>query len=100
MDNGNSPQADFRIPVVRHFIACEKIETTPGGSRYSLVNVIHAIKPVPGVNYPRIHPEPCLFVQMVNGRGKNTFRVQLVFVDDENRFTLPRLLYWTWGTTL
>src|SRR5580765_2851706 len=83
MGDGDSLQSDFCIPVVRHFIACERIETAPGSSQYTLTNLIHAIKPIPGAAYPRFHPALALFVQMANGRGTHTFRVQLVFVDDE-----------------
>jgi hypothetical protein len=83
MSNGSSEQPDFPFPVIRHFIACDRIEVTPGSSQYSLVNVIHAIKLLPGATYPRIHPELSLFVQMTDGRGKHAFQIQLVFVDDD-----------------
>jgi hypothetical protein len=89
MADGNFQQSIFRMPVVRHFIACERIETAAGGSRYTLANVIHAIKPVPEAVYPCIHPQLSLFVQMTDGRGKLSFRVQLIFLDvlDEEKST-------------
>lgn len=66
------------LPIIRHFLACDEIVISPDGERYSLVNVIHAIRPLPGVTYPRRHPLICLFVQMTNGRGCHTFRIELV----------------------
>jgi len=80
-DNSNHPGS--RMPVVRHFIACERIESSPDRRQYSLVNVIHAIRPRPGAPYPRIHPELCLFIQMTDGPGKHTFQLQLVFLDED-----------------
>lgn len=76
-------QFDFRVPVVRHFIACERIDTSADGAQFSLVNVIHAIRPLPGAAYPRIHPQLCLFAQMTDGRGSHSLHLQLVFLDDE-----------------
>src|SRR5260370_28415961 len=79
--------ADFRIPVVRHFIACERIDTVASSKQYSLIDVIHAIKPFPGAAYPRIHPQLCLFAQMTNGRGSHSCQVQRLFLDDESTNT-------------
>jgi hypothetical protein len=59
------------------------LATPPGGAQYSLVNVIYAIKPLPGLSYPRIHPELWLFVQMTDGRGSHSFRIELIFLDDQ-----------------
>jgi hypothetical protein len=69
--------------VVRHFIACERIERSPDRRQCSLVNVIHAIQPLPGAPFPRIHPELCLFVQMTDGQGTHSFQLQLVFLDED-----------------
>jgi hypothetical protein len=66
------------LPLIRHFLACDEIIISPDGERYSLVNLIHAIRPLPGVTYPRRHPLLCLFVQMTNGRGSHVFRVEFV----------------------
>ena len=76
--------SDFRIPVVRHFIACEGYRRDPGRENYSLINVIHRLTPLPGEGYPRIHPAITLFVQMSDGRGNHSFQVQKVFLDDES----------------
>jgi hypothetical protein len=83
MNPNNAAQAGSRIPVVRHLIACERIERSADKRQYSLVNVIHAIRPSPGAPYPRIHPELCLFVQLTDGRGKHTFQLQLVLLDED-----------------
>ncbi len=72
----------FRIPVVRHFIACEHIEKT-SQEHYSLHKVVHAIKTLPGIKFPRIHPQICLFAQMSDAGGEGTFRITLIFCDDE-----------------
>src|SRR5436309_2509254 len=71
MSPGDTHQPRSRIPVVRHFIACERIERSPDRRQCSLVNLIHAIRPAPGAPYPRVHPEMCLFVQMSDGQGKH-----------------------------
>jgi hypothetical protein len=83
MDPGGAKRPGSRIPVVRHFIACERIERSPDRRQCSLVNVIHAIQPLPGAPYPRIHPELCLFVQMTDGQGRHSFQLQLVFLDED-----------------
>src|SRR5262249_34239382 len=83
MSPGNTNQPGCRIPVVRHLIACERIERSPDRRQYSLVNVIHAIRSLPGAPYSRIHPELCLFLMMTDGQGRHSFQVQLVFLDDE-----------------
>ena len=84
----------FRIPVVRHFIACERIDTAAGSAQteYSLHNVIHAIRTLPGVGYPRIHPLLYLFAQMTNGRGSHSFQIQKVLLDDESTYTCPPVI--------
>lgn len=83
MSSESTPRPGSRIPVVRHFIACERIERSPDGRQCSLVNVIHAIQPLPGVPYPRIHPELGLFVQMSDGRGTHSFQLELVYLAEE-----------------
>src|SRR5207245_1427634 len=60
----------------------ERIERSPDRRQYSLVKVIHAIQPLPGAPYPRIHPQMCLFVMMTDGQGVHSFQLQLVFLDD------------------
>jgi hypothetical protein len=72
-----------RIPVVRHFIACERIERSPDGRHCSLVNVIHAIRPLPGAPYPRVHPALSLYVLLTDGQGRHSFQVQLVILEEE-----------------
>jgi hypothetical protein len=70
-------------PVVRHFIACDRVEVSQDGRRVSLVNVVCAIRPFPGAGYPRIHPELWLFAQMTDGQGAFDFEVELLFSDDD-----------------
>jgi hypothetical protein len=92
---------DFRIPAVRHFIACERIETALGSPQkeYSLHNVIHAIRLWGRRIYPHIHPLLSLFAQMTNGRGSHSFQIQKIHLDDES--TIPaRLLYLIWAPIL
>jgi hypothetical protein len=83
MSTVNEPAVppDFRVPVVRHFIACDAIDSA-GRGKYSLHNVIYAIKVLPGEAYPQIHPMICLFAHMTNGRGSHSFQIDLVFTDD------------------
>lgn len=75
--------SDFRIPVIRHFIACERIDTKAGSGQYSLINIIHAIKPLPATGYPRIQPLLGLFAHLTDGRGSHPFQIQQVSADYE-----------------
>jgi hypothetical protein len=68
-----------RVPVVRHFIACERIDRSPDRRQYSLVNVIHAIRPLPGASYPRIYSELVLFLMMTDGQGRHSFSCNSCF---------------------
>ncbi len=65
-------------PVVRHFIACERIDRSVDGAHVTLHNVVHVIRPLPGNPYPRIHPELALFALLTNGRGPHALTVELV----------------------
>jgi hypothetical protein len=91
MSNGDAQEpGSVAVPVVRHFIACDRVERSPDGRSYSLIRLVHAIRPLPGAPYPRIHPGVWLFVQMSNGRGPSEFQIRLVFLDDETSiYTTP-----------
>jgi hypothetical protein len=65
-------------PVVRHLVTCERVERSADNRHYSLVNLIHAIRPLPGADFPRIQPEIYLFALLTDGRGSITFTVELV----------------------
>jgi hypothetical protein len=91
--------SDFRIPIVRHLIACERIDTKAGSGQYSLINIIHAIKPLPGAGYPRIQPLLCLFAHLTDGRGAIPFRFSRSQPTTNNRLTPPPRLYWIWERT-
>ena len=69
----------IRLPVVRHFIACEDVEPSQDGRQYTLRNLVHAIRPLPGEAYPCLHPEVCLFVLMTDVYEQHRIRVELVF---------------------
>jgi hypothetical protein len=85
-----------RKPVVRHFIACERVEWSPDGRHYSLRNLISAIRPLPGTTYPRIHPELYLFAVLTDGQGRLPFSVQLVTWDQQGQeqsiYTSPSVI--------
>ena len=68
----------LHYPVVRHLLACERIDRSNDSRHYSLINVVHAIRPHPGASYPRIHPEIQLFAVMTDGRGDLPFIIELV----------------------
>ena len=70
-----------QIPIVRHFIACEQLQISPEG-RYSLFNLIHAIHPIEGATYPRIHPEIVLFALLTDGNGEHEFYVEVIYWSD------------------
>jgi len=70
-----------RKPLVRHFIACEKVESSTDKRQYSLINIIHAIQTLPGAAFPQIYPELYLFVMMTDGQGTHEFAVELVYWD-------------------
>ena len=80
-DKPTGPSSHF--PVVRHFIACERIQRSPDGRQYSLLNLVHVIRPSEGAEYPYRRDELCFFVQMTDGRGTNSFQLQLVILEDE-----------------
>jgi len=84
MSNAGSHQSAARIPVVRHFLACERVERSQEGRRaYSLLNLFHEARPSPGASYPLICREMWLFTQMSDGRGVLSFRIQVVWRSDE-----------------
>jgi hypothetical protein len=71
-------------PVARHFLVCDRVEVSSDGRRVTLVNIIYAITPLPGAQYPRIQPEICVFAQLTDGMGEVDLAVELVFYDDDN----------------
>jgi hypothetical protein len=79
----NPSVSSSRVPLVRHFIACERVDRSADGRQCSLVNLVHAIQPAPGAPYPRIHPELYLFAQITDGQGQHLFQIQLVLVEGE-----------------
>lgn len=83
MSPGNPGQAGPRVPVIRHFIACERIDRTPDGKHCSLINVVHAIRPAAGDTYPLLRPLLCFFVQMTDGQGRHSFQLEMVFLDSQ-----------------
>lgn len=69
----------IRIPIVRHFLACEEVEVSPDGSEFSLRNVLYAIKPPVGASYPSFkHPRIDLFALMTDGHGQLSILIQFV----------------------
>jgi hypothetical protein len=86
-----------RRPVVRHFIACERVERSQDRRHFTLHRLIHAIRPLPGATYPRIHPELSLFAMMTDGQGRLPFTVQIVMWDDP---LVERVIYTTATVTL
>ena len=70
------------LPVVRHFVACRKIVSTPGTADVTLESLIHAIVPSPGEAYPLIWPELALYTLLTNGRGTHSFSIELTRFDD------------------
>jgi hypothetical protein len=81
-----------RLPVIRHFIACERIERSPDGRHYSLIHVIHSIRAQPGAPFPRIHPELTVFIIMTDSQGLHGFAIQIVTWDSEEERSI-----WTTG---
>jgi hypothetical protein len=79
-----------RRPVIRHFIACEEIEETqtPEGRQYSLKRIVHRIRPLPGVSFPRIHPGLSLFVMLSDAEGVHEFSVEVVYWNQGEQVSL------------
>lgn len=71
-----------RLPVIRHFIACEQIEQFPDERRYTLHKIIYAIRALRGTSYPRIQPAIDLFAVLTDGHGAHRFSVDLVTWDN------------------
>ncbi len=82
-----------RKPVVRHFIACERIEQSQDGRQYSLINTVHALKLLPGAAYPQILPEIALFVQMSDGLAYSDSRSSSYSLTMRRRSTCPLRLH-------
>jgi hypothetical protein len=93
MSPGQSAESSFRIPVVRHFIACERIEHSPGSRNVGLYNLIHAIRPASDAIYPLIRRNLCLYVLLTDGSGRLPFQVRLMFIEEEETeiYTTPPL---------
>src|SRR5665213_3508530 len=70
-----------RKPIVRHLIACEKVESFPEKRKYSLQNVIHTIRTLPGAAFPQILPEIDFFALMTDAQGFYDFAIELVYWD-------------------
>lgn len=64
------------VPIVRHFIACQEIESD--GRGVTLHQTIHAVVRLPGETFPCIVPRLSLFILMTNGRGTHDFSIELV----------------------
>ena len=67
----------MRKPIVRHFIPCENVQKS-SESQYSIQNIVHTIRALPGANYPRIHPQIVLFVMLTDAQGIHEFCVEVV----------------------
>jgi hypothetical protein len=77
-------------PVVRHFLVCERVEWHLAARTYSLHNLLYALWPDPGEQFPLYYPELWLFVQMTDGFGRHQVFVEFVEVDtDRVLFTTP-----------
>ncbi len=68
-----------RKPIVRHLIACEKVESFPEKRQYSLQNIIHTICTLPEAAFPQIVPEIDFFVMMTDAQGVHEFAIELVY---------------------
>jgi hypothetical protein len=75
--------APARIPNVRHFIACARVERSPSGRTVSLINLLHTLRPLAGHGFPLRFPEIWLYAQMSDGLGELAFQLQVVECDSE-----------------
>lgn len=81
MSTGGIPSASNRIPIVRHFVPCQKIDVL-SGNRFTLHNVIHQFRPIPSGTFPHRVSELWLFVQLTDAIGFYHFRVELAYLED------------------
>jgi hypothetical protein len=65
-------------PLVRHFIACERVERAAAGGPYTLHNLTPSFQPVAGTTYPFTHPKVELLVVLTDGQGSHPFSVRVV----------------------
>ena len=93
MSAGQSAESGFRIPVVRHFIACERIEHAPGRRNVALINLIHAIRPAAGALYPLIRRQLSLYVLLTDGSGRISCQLRLLLIEEKETeiYTTPPL---------
>jgi hypothetical protein len=78
------------LPLVRHFIACKEIVYDPDGRSVSLKDLVIAIVPLPGEQYPLIREELALYALLTNGRGKHAFALELTRFEDGVEVSVAR----------
>ncbi len=89
MSTGEFTQRPTRLPIVRHFVPCRKIERWRDGRSYSLECVIHQMRPIQNSVYPFVCSELWLFAQLTDGTGDYSFQVELVRFGSETTHRWP-----------
>ncbi len=80
-----------RKPVVRHFIACERVERSADGGNVTLRNLMHAIRLLPRSSFPYTLAQITLAAVVTDGHGDFSFEVELITWDDNGEERLIKL---------
>ncbi len=82
------------LPIVRHFIACERIERLPEGNEFTLHRILHSISPSHEAGYPWVDAGLHLFVLMSDCRGQVALTLEMLALHwerEELLYTSPEL---------
>jgi len=71
-----------RKSVVRHFLACERAETSVDGGDLTLRNLMHAIRLLPQSSFPYTLPQITLVAVVTDGHGDFSFVVEFITWDE------------------
>jgi len=71
------------LPVLRCMILCEEVVSDPTrANRYTLVGVLHEVRPFLTSPYPYLHARLDMFVQLTSCHGPGQARVEIVRADN------------------
>jgi hypothetical protein len=85
MSNGKASGEGGRVPQVRYFIPCDRVERRHGGDAYSLTRVRHEIPNPVGSPFPRLYAELWFYLQLTDGTGSHALQIQQVCLRDQER---------------
>jgi hypothetical protein len=70
-------QPAAHLPIVRHFLACDKVEWSADRRSISLINLVTSVSPAPGEEFPIRREELWLYSVLADSRGAFQFSFEL-----------------------